>query len=348
MDELGARVRRQGPVLVTGAAGFVGEALVRQLTRQGATVWGATHRGGLPLSVTHPRVTGVAIDLPDLEPLRSMPAPAVVYHLAATVDPSRYRDPARCEQVNVVGSAALGRWALQRGSRLVMVSSMAAMGIYDAPGGVDEASPCQPTTVYGKSKLAAERALAALQPEGLALTIVRPPTLYGPADRYNFLALTRAIARRQFVLFGGGANRFGIMHVDNLVTALLTLGGALGGGGHDGLFLAEDGEEPTLAEVARRISLGLGRSGWIPRLPLWTGRLAAAAIEPACAALGIEPPLGRARLRTLTVDFGARIGRLRRAGYSPTIGMGRAITATIAGYRDRGLLERARAHGWAQ
>ncbi len=330
-------MKHEGPVLVTGAAGFVGEALVRELTRRGATVWAATHRGGRPLAMAHPRVRGLAIELPDLQPLRSLPPPAVVYHLAATVDPSLYDDPTRCGQVNVVGSAALGRWALERGSHLVVVSSMAAMGSYDAPGGVDEASPCRPTTVYGQSKLEAEQALTALVPEGLALTILRPPTLYGPEDRYNFLALTRAIARRQFVLFGGGANRFGIMHVDNLVAALLTVGA----GGKEGLFLAEDGEEATLAQVARRISLGLGRTGWIPRLPEWSGRLAVSAIEPACGALRIEPPLSRARLRTLTTDFGARIDRLRRAGYQPRIGMSQAITATIVGYRERGLLGRA-------
>ncbi len=321
-------------MLVTGAAGFVGSALVRELAENGATVWAAVHQGGRPAPAGHGKVTEVVIDLPSLQPLESIPAPAVIYHLAAPVDPTLHGDPSRCEQVNVVGSAALGRWALQRGSRLVMVSSMAAMGIYDAPKGVDETSPCRPTTAYGKSKLAAERALEALRDEGLELTILRPPTLYGPTDRYNFLALTRAIARRRFVLFGGGANRFGIMHVDNLVSALLTLGDT----GQDGLFLAEDGEEATLEEVARHIASSLGRSGWIPRLPLWSGRLAAASLEPACAALGVEPPLSRARLATLTTSFGAQIDRLRRAGYRPVVGMGRAIPATIEGYRQRGVL----------
>lgn len=323
-----------GPVMVTGAAGFVGSALVHELLRRGREVLAVVRRGGRPLPLAHRRVTEVAVELPDLGGIAHCPAPRVIYHAAAVVDPRCCADPAQCQQVIVEGSTALGRWARERGSRLVMVSSMAAMGLYHAPEGVDERSPCRPLTPYGGAKYAAERQLTALSEKGLSLTVVRPPTLYGPEDRYNFLALARAIARRAFVLFGGGANRFGVMHVDNLVAALLTVGEQ----GCEGLFLAEDGEEATLAQVAGAISRALGRTARLPSLPRWTGRACAATVESLCGVVGTRPPLSRARLRTLTTSFGARIDRLQAAGYRQRLPMERGIQTTIAAFRRRGVL----------
>jgi nucleoside-diphosphate-sugar epimerase len=321
-------------VLVTGAGGSVGSALVAELLGAGESVIAAVRPGGRPPPPATERLRVVSIDLPDLAALADLPAPRAIFHAAAVVDPAQAASPVVCQQVNAEGTRRLAEWALQRGSRFILLSSIAAMGFYDAPGGVDEGAACRPTTPYGRSKLAAEEAVLELVGRGLDAAIVRPPTLYGPRDHYNFLALTRAIARRVFVLIGGGGNRMPIMSVDNLVAALR----AVDASGAQGVFLAADRDHTTLRDIAAAIARGLGRSGAIPSAPRWLAHAGAAVLEPLCGLVGVAPPLSHARVRTLTVDFGFRLDRLRMVGYRPPLSMEAGIATTVAAYAAQGLL----------
>lgn len=320
--------------VVTGAAGFVGSSLVSALLDRGFIVHAIVRPKGRSPSVRHPRLRVVPCELPDLGALVGLPAPGVVYHAAAVVDPSKLEDEALCQRVNAEATTGLARWALDHGSHLVFTSSIAAMGFYEAPAGVTEASPCRPVSAYGRSKLAAEHQIEALGERGLSAAIVRFPTLYGPGDRYNFLSLTRAIQRRRFVLFGGGHNRMALMSIDNAVAALLCLGRAKA----QGLYLADDGEEQTWRDVTGHIGRALGQSGWIPSVPLVAGKLAARLGDGLEAWLAVQPPLTTPRLNTLTVDMGFRIGRLRSAGFQPVRSAKQGIELTVAAYQRAGLL----------
>lgn len=320
--------------VVTGAAGFVGSALVGALLDRGFVVHAVVRPKGRSPSLRHPRLRVVPCELPDLGALAGLPAPGVVYHTAAVVDPGRLDDEALCQRVNTEAAAGLARWALEQGSQLVFTSSIAAMGFYDAPSGVTEASACRPVSAYGRSKLAAEQQIEALREQGLCAAIVRFPTLYGPGDRYNFLRLTRAIHRRRFVLFGGGHNRMALMGIDNAVAVLLCLGRSKA----QGLYLADDGDEQTWRDITGHIGRALGQSGWIPSVPLVAGKLAARLGDGLGAWLAVEAPLTTSRLDTLTVDMGFCIDRLRSAGYRPVRSTKQAIDLTVAAYRRAGLL----------
>ena len=142
----------------------------------------------------------------------------MVYHAAAVVDPGRLDDEALCQRVNTEATAGLARWALDTAASCSSLSSIAAMGFYDAPSGVTEASPCRPVSAYGRSKLAAEQQIEALREQGLVCCHRSVSHPLRPGDRYNFLRLTRAIHRRRFVLFGGGRQpAWPLMGIDNAV-----------------------------------------------------------------------------------------------------------------------------------
>ena len=319
---------------MTGAAGFVGARLVQALLDRGCQVTALLRTGGRDLPLEHARLRRVHRILPDLGALDELGQPSVIYHLAAAVDPAVADDEALCRASNTDATEGIGRWALELGSKLVFTSSVAAMGFYDAPGGVDETAECRPTSHYGKSKLAAEAVLDRLREDGLAAAILRPPTVYGPGERYNFLTLTRAIARRRFFLVSGGRSHLSLLHVDNLVAALLLLSDPR----DEGLVLVADGAPVRWQQVAASIAQALGRSPRFVSVPEPLARLGCRCTEPIFHRLGRPAPLSSARLRTVTADFGFRIDRLQDLGYRPVYAMQEGIDQTIAWYRANDLL----------
>jgi len=159
-------------VLVTGAGGFVGSALVERLLCEGIAAAGDVSE--LVLVDQHPglmhddaRVTSLAGDFsdsPTLERLLAKPVD-VVFHLASMPGAQAERDPAEGDRVNLWGTLALfGRLAKQvtehgRAARIVFASSVAIYGD-TLPAAIDEHTAPRPTISYGVHKLVGEQVLA--------------------------------------------------------------------------------------------------------------------------------------------------------------------------------------------
>src|SRR5262249_45171995 len=123
----------------------------------------------------------------------------VVFHTAAQLNLPGV-DKAAYERSNLGATLTLleelGRHKVRR---FVHLSSIAAIGIRPV-GMIDESFPCDPDLDYGRSKLRVDEALLkAWRERGLPVVILRPPTVYGPGERYNFLSLCRAIHARRFL-----------------------------------------------------------------------------------------------------------------------------------------------------
>lgn len=238
-------------VLVTGAAGFVGTALCRTLRAAGTSVRATVRKGA------GPGETNVG-DLNGSTDWRAALAGCdVVYHLAARVHVMADvdQDPLRAyREVNVDGTLNLARQAVAAGvRRFVFVSSVKVNG--EATTGQpftasDVPMPCDP---YGQSKMEAEQALQQLaRDSGLEVVIVRPPLVYGPGVKANFLSLIKLVEKGIPLPFGSIDNARSMVAVDNLVDLLIVCGTHLRAPGH--IFMVSDGADMGIRELVTKIA----------------------------------------------------------------------------------------------
>ncbi|HJL18075.1 MAG TPA: NAD-dependent epimerase/dehydratase family protein [Sandaracinaceae bacterium LLY-WYZ-13_1] len=318
------------PVLVTGASGFLGARLVEALGDAGVPARGLGHRRAPPRCAE-----GMRGDLRDPAlRRRAVRGASAVVHCAALLDPVPSEREA--DEVNHRATVALAREAAEAGCRaFLFVSSQAALGWQPRAGLQREDAPARPTTAYGRSKRAAERALLAMDLGRTRRCVLRPPTVYGPGERRNFLALARAAATGVFPVPGRGDNRMSFCHLDNAVEAIRF---ALSHPDATGVLHVADPRAPTLREVVDTIARAAGRRPFAVPFPLPAARLAARACELAFAPTPWPPPLSRGRLRTLTSDCALDVSRLAALGFRWPVTFEEGVRETVASYRREGAL----------
>jgi UDP-glucose 4-epimerase len=205
-------------VLVTGASGFIGRPIVSALLGAGYAVRAVTRR-----PVAFPPAVETKI-MPDLRhPIdwaSHLKGVRIVIHAAGLahgyVTDDRYSE---FDQVNWLGTQQLAQAAKVAGiERLVYISSVRAQVGAHAEHVVRETDEPQPTNYYGRSKLAAERAVAA---SGVPFTIFRPVVVYGPGAKGNMRTLVR-LARISLPLpVASFSSRRSLLGIDNLTSAIV-------------------------------------------------------------------------------------------------------------------------------
>lgn len=217
-------------VLVTGATGWLGTALVEKLFDDSAAsdvgVRCLVPRGmdASPLTAISERV-GVAIgDLRDPESLRDFcrrAEGATLIHSAGIIHPRRTRE---FDEINVEGTRALLAAARDAGvRRVVVVSSNSAIGCNPSSDHLfDEQSPYDPYLGYGRSKAEMERIVTQAQAGGdIETVIVRAPWFYGPHQPARQTQFFHMIRQGRFPILGDGSQRRSMAYVDNLCQGLL-------------------------------------------------------------------------------------------------------------------------------
>jgi UDP-glucose 4-epimerase len=267
-------------VLVTGATGFVGRAVVAALAANGDEVFAAIRAAsGATGDATPPFPPGVTIvrhgDL--AEPIDWPPPLAgidAVLHLAGIAHAGPGIAEERYDRVNHRATATLAAAARAAGvARFVFVSSIRAQTGPAADHVVSEGDEPKPTDPYGRSKLAAERALAA---SGVPFTILRPVLVHGPGVKGNLRALMRLAALPVPLPFGALTARRSLLSLANLTGAIafvLRRGGCAGK-----TYVVADPEPLTLADIVSALRHGIGREPGLVAVPPALLRFALSAV----------------------------------------------------------------------
>lgn len=312
----------QRRVLITGANGFIGRHLERALKERGIGYRGAVRCAA-------PQGDSDLYAIGDLGPLTDWAAALdgveAVIHLAGrthVLKDTAQSPHAEFMRVNADGTARLVTAAVSAGvKRFIYVSSVKVLGDESGDLPFTSASVPRPRDSYAESKLAGEQASRSNAAGRMEVAVVRPPLVYGPTVRANFLRLLRWVDRQLPLPFGAVDNRRSLVNVWNLCDLLLRLLDHPAASKRN--WLVSDGNDVSTAELIRQTAGAMGRHARL--IPIQIGVLGLAGRL-----------LGRAtEFRQLCASLSVDISDTRQdLGWRPTVSMQEGLLRTVNWYRS--------------
>jgi len=316
-------------ILVTGASGFLGGALVERLAADNASacVVAAVRR----LAVTFSKRVKL-IQVGDLLPTTNwstvLEGVSTVVHCAARVQvmTDNSSDPlAEFRQVNVESTANLARQSAAAGvKRFVFLSSIKVNGEVTEAGQPFTADDVPaPEDAYGVSKHEAEQLLWQITAEtGMEVVIIRPPLVYGPGVKANFQSMMRWLARGvPLPLAAVTENRRSLVALGNLVDLIVTCLNHPAAANQT--FLVSDGEDLSTAELLKRLGASMGHPARLFYLPTGLLKLGVAVVR--------KPGIYQRLCGSLQLD----IAKTRQLlGWNPPMSVDDGLRRAAEGFRS--------------
>ncbi|NOX25023.1 MAG: SDR family oxidoreductase [Deltaproteobacteria bacterium] len=311
-------------VLVTGANGFIGRSLCSELRRRGFTVRGALRRSG---AITKNSISDLIV-VGDIDSgtnwEEALAGVDHVIHLAARVHLLRDNaaDPlAEFRRVNRDGAVRLAKQAALHGvRRFIYLSSIKVNGEETKGSPFTESDLCRPAGPYGISKAEAEERLLALADKGgMEVVIIRPPLVYGPGVKANFLRMMQIIAKGMPLPLGAVHNKRSLVALDNLVDLLVTC--LEHPAATNQIFLAGDDEDLSTTELLRRLGGALKQPARLLPVPQWLLDL--------CFNTAGRPDLRRRLCGSLRIDINKAKNLL---GWQPPLSVTEGLKKTAEWY----------------
>jgi UDP-glucose 4-epimerase len=294
-------------VVITGAAGALGRALVARISGRGTPVLGLDRE-----EVT---IAGATLERCEIAtaPFSDIIGPGdVVFHLAAFV----HRHPRSAEEVREVhevnhhATSRLAAACLDASATLVFVSTVAVSA----------------GSEYGKSKAAAEDAIRNLGGKGLTFSIVRFPLLYGPHGHGNMERMLQAIRAGRYWPIGDPSTVKSCLFLEDAAGALVLAAER----GLGGTFVAAPEVAPTLGEIHSAAYAAVGRRCPRTTIPRGAALAAARAVQALAGLLGRSTRLPD-HIETLTAPAGFDGSPFARAtGFVPKVGLEEGMQRTAA------------------
>ncbi|WP_034299669.1 SDR family oxidoreductase [Herbaspirillum sp. RV1423] len=259
-------------LLITGATGFVGKALISALATNPQYVLRACVRRDniiFPDNVDLIKVPDLAAETDWHAALEGIDT---IVHAAARVHvmDDKSADPlAEFRRVNVDGTLNLARQAADAGvRRFVFISSIKVNGEETLPGRPYTADDVpRPRDPYGISKHEAEQGLLALAKEtSMEVVVIRPVLVYGPGVKANFQSMMRWLDKGVPLPLGAiTTNRRSMVALDNLVDLIVTC--LRHPAARNQVFLVSDGEDLSTATLLRRAAKALQKPARLVPVP---------------------------------------------------------------------------------
>ncbi|WP_029406906.1 SDR family oxidoreductase [Thiomicrorhabdus sp. Milos-T2] len=259
--------------LITGATGFVGQALVKQLQSDNSNITAILRQ---PLELLNAHADVVIGDLSTMvgffDVLHNQ---EVVIHLAARVhmmndDPKSSLVAYR--QLNTDVTVNLARQASKAGvKRFVFLSSIKVNGEFTRPGNSflpdDKYIPTNP---YGLSKYEAEQGLLKIAEEtGMEVVIIRPPLVYGPGVKANFASMMNWVNKGVPLPFGAVHNKRSLVALDNLVDFIaLCADREKSPKAANQVFLISDGEDVSTTQLLQKVAKAFNKKARLLPIPV--------------------------------------------------------------------------------
>jgi len=256
-------------VLITGAGGFIGRELCVRMLAEGWHVRGTFRSESdvsrLPESVEAVSIRSIDSDTKWNDTLEGIDT---VVHLAARVhvmDDSSSDPLTEYRKVNVEGTKCLAIAAAKASS--IKVNGEGRASVYTE---YDEEAPAD---TYSVSKWEAEQELHKnSDTTGIEVVILRPPLVYGPGVKANFLRLFKIIERGIPLPLSSIKNRRSFIYLGNLIDAIITCMTNPNAAGKT--YFVSDGEDVSTPELIRRIGAASGRRALLLPIPVWIMRMA--------------------------------------------------------------------------
>lgn len=313
-------------VLVTGATGFIGRVLARELSHRGIAVSCAT-RSKSVITDSCQRQIAVGEVGATTDWHSALEGVDTVIHLVARahiLKETSVNPTADFEAVNHHGTRRLAECAVTAGvKRLVYVSSIGVNG--DRTQGSDvfsELSAINPHNAYAQSKLEAEKALAEVaMSTGLEVVTLRPPLVYGPNNPGNFMRLLRLIDRGVPLPLASIKNRRSFIFVENLVDLLITAAFRPAAAGQ--LYLVSDNEHISTPQLIKQLARLMARPARLWPFP-------SRGLKLASKIIGREGEIDRL-VGSLIIDNRKTLNQLK---WRPPFTLLQGLEKTVSWYRS--------------
>jgi nucleoside-diphosphate-sugar epimerase len=319
-------------IVVTGATGFLGSALVTELIRQKQPLRILARDEQKARAQFGDAVTVIEGDINDEEQVRrAVDGATIIYHLVGRLyhpsTPPELYYRTHVEGTRILLSACKGQSQLQR------IVHCSTTGVHGETGRTPAAedAPFAPTNPYEVTKLEAELlALRACQEEGLPVSVARPGLVYGPGD-LHLLGFFSSIKKGLFRVIDGGKAILHPIYIDDMTAAFLLCAEHPQAIGHS-YNLAGD-RAVTIRELATAIAHSLDKELPGGSIPLWLANLASDIFALTPGMRGEQAPLTRSRVKFLTRSRVYDISRAQNdLGFSPRVQLEEGMKRTAAWY----------------
>lgn len=325
-------------ILITGATGFLGSALVTELVKQKQPVRILARDVKKARSQFGEAVTIIRGEITDAKQVQqAVDGATIIYHLVGRLyHPSVPTQLYRCTHVEgtrILLDACKEQSQLQR---IVHCSTTGVFGITGKTPAPEDAL-FAPTNPYEATKLEGEQlALKAHQEDGLPVSVVRPGLVYGPGD-LHLLGFFASIKKGLFRVIDGGKAELHPVYIDDMTAAFLLCAERPEVIGRSYNIAGE--RTVTIRELGTAIAHSLSRELPKGSIPLWLANLASDIFTIVPGMQGEKAPLTRSRVKFLTHS---RIYNIRRAkqelGYAPKVDLEEGMKLTAVWYQKHGYL----------